>query len=168
MQIDPTLHSYADNYKVLTSVVVPRPIAWVVTLNAEGRQNAAPFSFFNVVCGAPPIVLIGIGRREGQAKDTAANIRVNKEFVVNLVSAETAEQMNITAIDFGPEVDELEQAGLTTLPSARVAPQSGIDCRIVRSATEELREMLQDSVHLSVARRATPVRQGKLTEDSVI
>jgi flavin reductase (DIM6/NTAB) family NADH-FMN oxidoreductase RutF len=111
-----------ESYKLMTAVVVPRPIAWVVTQNAEGRLNAAPFSFFNVVCGDPPVVVIGVGQREGKSKDTSANIRANKEFVVNLVSAAAAEQMNVTAIDFGPEVDELKQAGLTTLPSARVRP----------------------------------------------
>ena len=112
-----------DRYKLLISTVVPRPIAWVVTQSLEGRLNAAPFSFFNVFGGDPPVVVIGIGgRRPGDIKDTGANIRETGEFVVNLVSDEAAEQMNITAIEFPPEVDEIAEARLTTLPSVKVKP----------------------------------------------
>jgi flavin reductase (DIM6/NTAB) family NADH-FMN oxidoreductase RutF len=116
-----------NRYKLLTSTVVPRPIAWVSTLDAEGRRNAAPFSFFNVLCGDPPIVGVGIGARpaehpSGPRKDTLANIRATGEFVVNLVAYELREAMNVTAIEFPSGVDELTEAGLTTLPSARVRP----------------------------------------------
>ena len=110
-------------YKLLVSTVTPRPIAWVVSQDAGGLLNAAAFSFFNVFAGEPPVVGIGIGRRRtGQLKDTRANIRETGEFVVNLVSEANAEQMNITAIEFDPSVNELEEAGLTPLPSARVKP----------------------------------------------
>src|SRR5580658_1914893 len=103
-------------YKLLVATVTPRPIAWVVSQDAKGVLNVAPFSFFNVFSGDPAVVGIGIGsRKPGQAKDTRANIRETGEFVVNLVSEENAQQMNITAIDFDPSVDEMEQAGLTPL-----------------------------------------------------
>ncbi|MBV8915033.1 MAG: flavin reductase family protein, partial [Acetobacteraceae bacterium] len=112
-----------DRYKLLVSTVVPRPIAWVVTQDASGVLNAAPFSFFNVFSGDPPLVVIGIGGREpGDAKDTGANVRRNQQFVVNLVGHENAEAMNVTAIDLPPDVDEIAQAGLHTAPSVRVAP----------------------------------------------
>lgn len=112
-----------ERYKLLVSTVVPRPIAWVVTQDEEGRLNAAPFSFFNVFSGDPPLVVIGIGgRKPGDVKDTGSNIRVTGQFVVNLVSYETLAGMNVTAIDFGPEVDEIREAGLTTTPSTHVAP----------------------------------------------
>ena len=116
-----------DRYKLLTSTIVPRPIAWVVSQDLQGRLNAAPFSFFNALVGNPPMVGIGIGgRREGEApgswKDTGANIRATGQFVVNLVPYDLREQMNITAIEFGHDVDELAEAGLTTLPSAKVKP----------------------------------------------
>ncbi|MBN8892134.1 MAG: hypothetical protein BGP12_07025 [Rhodospirillales bacterium 70-18] len=112
-----------DRYKLLVATVVPRPIAWVVTQDEAGVLNAAPFSFFNVFANDPPVMVIGIGgRRPGDAKDTGANIRATGQFVVNLVSHANAEAMNITAIDFPPEVDELAQAGLTTLPSTKVRP----------------------------------------------
>jgi flavin reductase (DIM6/NTAB) family NADH-FMN oxidoreductase RutF len=112
-----------DCYKLLISTVVPRPIAWVVTQNLQGRLNAAPFSFFNVFGGDPPVLVIGIGgRAPGDIKDTGSNIRETGEFVVNLVSDEAAAQMNITAIEFPPEVDEIAEAKLTTLPSTKVKP----------------------------------------------
>jgi len=110
-------------YKLMVSTIAPRPIAWVVSQDARGALNAAPFSFFNAFSSDPPVVGIGIGRRtSGRAKDTGANIRQTGEFVVNLVSEETASAMNVTAIEFESEVDELVEAGLTTIPSVHVKP----------------------------------------------
>jgi flavin reductase (DIM6/NTAB) family NADH-FMN oxidoreductase RutF len=114
-------------YKLMISTIVPRPIAWVVTQDPEGRLNAAPFSFFNAFSGDPPIIGIGIGGRRpedapGTWKDTGANIRATGEFVVNLVPYGAAEQMNVTATEFEASVNELHEAGLTTLPSAKVKP----------------------------------------------
>ena len=91
--------------------------------NADGQLNAAPFSFFNVFSGDPPVVGIGIGSHEpGRPKDTRRNIRETKEFVVNLVSEDMAEAMNITAIEFEPEVNEIAEAELETIPSVHVKP----------------------------------------------
>jgi flavin reductase (DIM6/NTAB) family NADH-FMN oxidoreductase RutF len=110
-------------YKLLVSTITPRPIAWVVSQDLKGVVNAAPFSFFNAFAGNPPVVGIGIGSRQpGQAKDTRANIRDTGQFVVNLVAEENAAQMNITAIEFPPGVDELSMAGLTATASTRVKP----------------------------------------------
>jgi flavin reductase (DIM6/NTAB) family NADH-FMN oxidoreductase RutF len=110
-------------YKVMVSTITPRPIAWVVSQNAHGHLNAAPFSFFNAFAGNPPVIGIGIGSHSvGHAKDTRGNIRETGEFVVNLVSEEVAEQMNITAITFEPSVNEMAQAGLETVPSTMVKP----------------------------------------------
>jgi flavin reductase (DIM6/NTAB) family NADH-FMN oxidoreductase RutF len=116
-----------NRYKLLTATVVPRPIAWITSLDAAGQLNAAPFSFFNALVGDPPIVGIGIGgrhagREAGRWKDSAANIRTRGEFVVNLVPFALREQMNVTAIEFDAAVDEVAEARLATLPSARVAP----------------------------------------------
>ncbi len=112
-----------EGYKLLVSTVTPRPIAWITSQNAQGQLNAAPFSFFNVFAGDPPVVGIGIGSHgPGRAKDTRLNIRETKEFVVNLVSEEVAQAMNITAIEFEPEVDELVQADLETVPCVHVKP----------------------------------------------
>jgi|SRR5579872_1498424 len=110
-------------YKLLVSTVTPRPIAWVVSQDTNGVLNAAPFSFFNAFSGDPPVVGIGIGsHKPGRPKDSRANILGTGQFVVNLVSEETAGAMNVTAVEFDHGVNELTQAGLTTLPSVRVKP----------------------------------------------
>lgn len=115
---------HADRaYPILASLVTPRPIAWVTTLSAEGKINAAPFSFFNVLGAEPPIVAIAPGDREdGTPKDTALNIRATHEFVINLVDEIVAEAMNKTAASLPHGVNELESAGLTTQPSTLVKP----------------------------------------------
>jgi flavin reductase (DIM6/NTAB) family NADH-FMN oxidoreductase RutF len=112
-----------DCYKLLVSTVVPRPIALVTTINPEGRVNAAPFSFFNAIGSDPPIVVLGIGDRvPGIPKDTARNIRATHEFVVNLVDEALGRQMNICAIDFPAEMNELHAADLPCVPSVDVRP----------------------------------------------
>ena len=119
----------ADRYKLMVSVIVPRPIAWVVTQNADGLVNAAPYSFFNGVGGDPPLVTISIeGRPGGGLKDTAANIARSGQFVINMVSDAMAEAMVVTAINFDPTVSEVVEAGLETIPSTRIGPP-----RIARS-----------------------------------
>lgn len=132
-----------DCYKLLVATVVPRPIAWVVTQSPSGLLNAAPYSFFNVLSGDPPLVAIGIGgRAPGDVKDTGGNIRTSGQFVVNLVDVACAEAMNVTAIDFPPDVDEIAEAGLTTLPSVRVGPpriaESPVAMECERFATLEV------------------------------
>ncbi|MCA8250426.1 flavin reductase family protein [Burkholderia multivorans] len=110
-----------DGYKLLSSTIVPRPIAWVVSADADGRLNAAPFSFFNLFCDDPPVICLGVMGRAGQPKDTAANIRARGEFVVNLVPERLAHQMNTTACEYEHGVDELEVAGLATAPCRTIA-----------------------------------------------
>jgi flavin reductase (DIM6/NTAB) family NADH-FMN oxidoreductase RutF len=112
-----------DLYKLLVNTVLPRPIALVTTIDEKGRANAAPFSFFNVFSHAPPLVVLGIEGRSGAAplKDTMRNIRETGSFVVNLVDQAMVEAMQICAIDFPGEVDEIEAAGLTAAPSATIA-----------------------------------------------
>jgi len=137
MDIDPLLLSKADNYKLLTNLVVPRPIAWVSTVNRDGLINLAPFSFFNAVCADPLYVVVSIGRRDnGAPKDTATNIETGGEFVVNLVTEDLLSAMNISAADFSPDQRELPAAGLRATPSVRVKPprlslaQVSMECRL--------------------------------------
>ncbi len=112
-----------DRYKLLVSTVVPRPIAWVVSMDAAGTLNAAPYSFFNAVSGEPPVVAIGVGARgPGKLKDTGTNIRSTRQFVVCLVGEPNAAAMNVTAVEFPPSVDELGEAGLKTVASTHVRP----------------------------------------------
>ena len=123
MLFDMTKLNATDSYKLLVATVVPRPIAWVTTLDEDGALNAAPYSFFNAMSGYPPVICFGIGgRKPGDAKDTGNNIRRTGEFVVNLVSDELAEAMNITAIDFEPNVNEFHEAGLTPASCLHVKP----------------------------------------------
>lgn len=112
----------ARRAKLLLSTVVPRPIAWVTTVDPAGRVNAAPFSFFNLLSSDPPVLGLGIAPRAGAEKDTATNIRAGGEFVVNLVSMALATAMNVTALDFEAGIEELHRAGLEAAPSRRIRP----------------------------------------------
>jgi len=111
-----------DAYRLMLSVVAPRPIAWVSTIGADGTLNLAPFSFFNGVGGTPPTIMFSVGQRKGKAKDTLRNVQETGEFVVNIVSEELAEAMNITSGEWEYEVNEFELAGLETAPSVDVKP----------------------------------------------
>ena len=137
MQIDPSLHSNADNYKLITNLVVPRPIAWVTSQNQSGVINLAPFSFFNAVGANPLYIIISIGLNDaGEPKDTAKNIRASGEFVVNLVTEDLFQAMNISAADFPADQSELEAAHLHAAPSVRIkAPrlaeaQVSLECKL--------------------------------------
>ena len=121
MEFDLTGKHAARSYQILANLVTPRPIAWVTSLDREGRLNAAPFSFFNVLGANPPILAFAPGDREdGTPKDTALNIRATGEFVVNLVDETLAEAMNRTAASVAHGVNELELAGVTTAASSVV------------------------------------------------
>ena len=123
MRFDLAELAAGERYKLLGGLVVPRPIALVTTQSADGRVNAAPFSFFNVFAEEPPLVVLGLGMSPaGGAKDTTANIRETGAFVINLVDEAIAEAMNLCAIDFPPEISEIEVAGLELAPSDKVAP----------------------------------------------
>ena len=113
----------SQTYKLLVGLVAPRPIALITSVNEEGRLNAAPFSAYNYLCTDPPIVGVGVTNRPGAPhvpKDTARNIRRTGEFVVNVVTEDIAEKMNICATDFPSELNEVELAGFTTAPSEKV------------------------------------------------
>jgi flavin reductase (DIM6/NTAB) family NADH-FMN oxidoreductase RutF len=132
--------SQADAYKLLASVIMPRPIAWVVSRDAEGVVNAAPFSFFNIVSSDPPLVAISFSAApDRNTKDTLSNIQARREFVVNMVPEELAEAMNITATNAPKGLDETVLAGLEMLPSAvvdvpRIAGSpASMECRLVET-----------------------------------
>lgn len=119
-------------YRLLTAIVVPRPIAWISTLGADGVGNLAPHSFFSVACANPPIVsFTSVGD-----KDTLANVLATGEFVVNLATRPMLEQINNSSARFGPEVDEAGALGVALEPSALVAPPrvadspASLECRL--------------------------------------
>ena len=110
-------------YRLLTALVVPRPIAWVSSIDADGVGNLAPHSFFNVACANPPIVsFASVG-----GKDTLANVEATGQFVVNLASEPLMRQVNDTSARFGPEVDEAAALGIALEPSELVAPPRVVD-----------------------------------------
>ena len=123
-------------YRLIVGCVVPRPVAWITTVDAQGRVNAAPFSSYNYVATSPPMLAINIASRAGAVKDTARNIRATGEFVVNVATEATMETMHQTAQDFPPEVSETELLGIALLPSQRVkAPRIAstpvqMECRL--------------------------------------
>ena len=136
MEIDLTGPHREDAYMILSGLVTPRPIALTTTVDLEGRVNAAPFSFFNVLGDSPPIVGLCPGDREpGVPKDTALNIRLTQEFVVNLVDEPMAEAMNLCSSSLPPGENELKLAGLTAVPSRGVQPPrlaeapASLECR---------------------------------------
>ena len=137
MHIDPSTNAPIDNYKLLTNLVVPRPIAWVTSQSAQGVINLAPFSFFNAVGSNPLFVLISVGQNDnGSMKDTARNISATREFVVNMVTEDMLAAMNISAADFPPDTSELAAAGLHTAASMRVnvprvaQSQASMECKL--------------------------------------
>ncbi len=114
--------SARDRYKLMIGTIVPRPIALVTTVDATGRFNAAPFSFFNCLSADPPILALGIENHADMTfKDTAANIRATEVFTVNIVSAAIAEAMHVCAAGFPPGVDEIAVAGLTAVKGRAIA-----------------------------------------------
>src|ERR1700731_3064312 len=127
-----------ESYNLLIGLVAPRPIALVTSMNEDGGLNAAPFSAYNYLCTDPPIIGVGVTNRPDQPavpKDTARNIRRTGEFVVNVVTEDIAEKMNICATEFPPEMSEVELAGFTTTPSLKVKPprlaeaHAAMECR---------------------------------------
>jgi flavin reductase (DIM6/NTAB) family NADH-FMN oxidoreductase RutF len=121
MIIDPEDLTKPERYKLMTSVVLPRPIAWVTTLFPDGKVNAAPFSFFNGISSSPPLIQVCIGkRRDGTPKDTFANALREGEFVVNVVTRDLAEAMVATSASLDPGVSEMEEVGLAPAPSETI------------------------------------------------
>jgi flavin reductase (DIM6/NTAB) family NADH-FMN oxidoreductase RutF len=112
-----------QRYKLMASLIVPRPIALVTTLGANGVVNAAPFSMFNMIGEDPPILMISINRlTDGRLKDTAANILHNGEFVVHMSDEPMADKMHACGAQFASDVSELAAVGFTPVPSVTVKP----------------------------------------------
>jgi len=168
----------ADRYRILTNTVVPRPIAWVATRDAQGRRNLAPFSFFNVLSSAPPILGIGMGAdaaRGGlQDKDSLRAIRETGEFVVALVDEAHAAAMNLTAINAPAGVDEFTLAGLDAgearlvkAPLVAGAPVN-FECRVwqVLDTAPHAAIVLGEVVAIAIDDRFVAREDGKLRLDS--
>jgi len=149
MEFDFEGMSPADRFNFLTGTVVPRPIALITTVSPSGVPNAAPYTFFSIAGIDPPIVTVTVlPTADGNMKDTGRNILATGEFVVNLVSEDLAEAMNVTCIDAPSEVNELMLAGLETSPSAKVVPPRigtspvSLECRLHSSVQLSANQVL--------------------------
>ena len=144
LSIDPLHHHQRQIYKLMTGIIVPRPIALVSTVDASGNVNLAPFSFFAGVGSAPPTVLFCPALRPhrtesiGERKDTLHNVEATREFVISVVSEAISDKANATAADVPPDVDEFELSSLTPLPSEAVKPPrvaespAQMECRLMQ------------------------------------
>jgi flavin reductase (DIM6/NTAB) family NADH-FMN oxidoreductase RutF len=131
MQIDPAGLPRKEMYKLLTGSVVPRPIAWVSSISAAGVPNIAPFSYFNIACVEPPMLLFCPQRHpDGSPKDTLRNVTETGEFVLHLVSESLVEVMNQTSAQFPPGMSEFDQARVMRVPAERVVPPRVADAPV--------------------------------------
>ena len=157
MFYDTTRRDHGMTVDPLTALIVPRPIGWISTVDGQGRVNLAPYSFYNAVSGSPPMVYFSTTGTYGNnpTKHSRRNAEETGEFVVNMVSAELAKQMNITTTmaDYG--VDEMKLAGLAPAPSRYVKPPRvaaspiALECKYwktIEMPIEEGREKQQASV----------------------
>lgn len=137
VKVDPAFAAPQQIYKLLIGSVVPRPIAFVSTVSPEGKPNLAPFSFFNAICSDPPTICFSTAYREPR-KDTYLNVKSTGEFVVNIVSEEIAEKMNLSSGEYPNGTDEFEISGLTPAPSDLVRPPRvaeshvNMECKLVQ------------------------------------
>ena len=122
MQFDPSELEHSAVYKLLTGSVIPRPIGWISTVDQNGINNLAPFSYFNAVGEDPPHVMFSTVRGTNTNKDTLNNVLANGQFVVNMVTEELAEQMNLTSQSVASDIDEFKLANLTPIASVKVKP----------------------------------------------
>ena len=134
MDIDPAGLTPKDSYGLLIRCLIPRPIGWVSTIDEEGQPNLAPFSFFGGVSTDPMMVMLSVGRRRGQRKDTSANLLANGEGVIHIPTRSVEGAMVTSAADADAHVDEFELAGLTAVPSTKIKPPRAAEAAIAMEA----------------------------------
>jgi flavin reductase (DIM6/NTAB) family NADH-FMN oxidoreductase RutF len=143
MQFDPNEMDQKSIYKILTGTIIPRPIGWISSISEDGILNLAPFSYFNAVGDDPPHVMFSASRANNAIKDTLKNVLETKQFVVNMVTEDLVEQMNMTAHPIPSHESEFELAGLTPEPSSKVKPPRikespiAMECELVHHYTLE-------------------------------
>ncbi len=130
MQFDPSKISGSDTYKLLTGVIIPRPIGWISSVSPDGEYNLAPFSFFNAVGEDPPHVMFSTVRTGDKNKDTLNNVLATKQFVVNMVTEDLVEKMNTTAQAIPSDESEFDLAGLTPIDSVKIKVPRVKECLV--------------------------------------
>jgi flavin reductase (DIM6/NTAB) family NADH-FMN oxidoreductase RutF len=123
MQFDVQNTESSALYKLLTGTIIPRPIGWISTIDENGINNLAPFSYFNMVSSDPPCLMFSTRRDDNKNKDTLNNVLQNNQFVVNLVTIDLVEQMNATSAAVAASIDEFELANITPIDSVFVKPK---------------------------------------------
>jgi flavin reductase (DIM6/NTAB) family NADH-FMN oxidoreductase RutF len=123
MQFDIQNTESSALYKLLTGTIIPRPIGWISTIDENGINNLAPFSYFNMVSSDPPCLMFSTRRDDNKNKDTLNNVLQNNQFVVNLVTIDLVEQMNATSAAVAASIDEFELANITPIDSVFVKPK---------------------------------------------
>ena len=170
ISIVPTDLDPRDAYRLLISAVVPRPIGWASTIGADGTLNIAPFSFFNAVSNMPLTVMISVGQRKGQPKDTLRNARETGEYVINIVNEELAAAMNMTSGEWAYDVNEFDRAGLETAASIDVKPPRvaaapiALECKVTQIVP------VQDTTYTMILGRVLRfhIREGLLRPNGAI
>ena len=152
MDVDFDLLTPYQRYKLMTGLIVPRPIALVTTINAQGVVNAAPFSLFNMIGEEPPLVLISLNRSAaGSLKDTAVNILANEQFVVHIADEAMAQAMHDCGTALPPDQSEIDLVGLSTTPSSAVAPPRIVEAPVAFEC--QLAEKMEtESRHIFIGR----------------
>jgi flavin reductase (DIM6/NTAB) family NADH-FMN oxidoreductase RutF len=136
MDLDPKHHTPDEVYKLITGMIVPRPVAWITSLSSNGAVNLAPFSAYGLVTHKPPMLMVTIGKRENERKDTGKNIVARREFVVNVARFEDAAALHESSADFTYGESEIEHLGLQTVPSTVVGvprlakAAAAMECRL--------------------------------------
>ncbi len=170
MEIDTTQQDARDNYKLLVHSVVPRPIAWITSVSADGVRNLAPFSYFAAVTAAPPTLMVSIGKRGAMLKDTSANLLHSGECIVHIPHRHLVRQMVQSSAELEPDVDEIELAGLDVLPGLRVnvprlsAAAIALECKVLQHL--EIGQKLSDVFFVEVvyAHIADDILDGSLPD----
>jgi flavin reductase (DIM6/NTAB) family NADH-FMN oxidoreductase RutF len=148
-----------ERYKVLTSFILPRPIAWVTSVGPSGVVNAAPFSFFNAFCEDPPLCMFAANRKpNGQDKDTFLNIQRTGEFVVNLADEPLAKAMHESSGDFPPDIGEPDYLGLKLAPSSKIAAPRladtpwAMECKLWKmiDVNDDRRLIMGEGIHFHI------------------
>ncbi len=168
---DPDKIDHQQCYRLLIGSVVPRPIAWVSSIDSEGVPNLAPFSFFTMVSHVPPMVSISVGERERRKKDTAANIAATEGYVIHVVSDGWETRMNASSANFEPEEDEFAALGLETVPSDLVPAPRIRDIPVAMECAHEQTIEFGDEwrTHLVIGRVLRwHVREDLMLEDKYI
>jgi flavin reductase (DIM6/NTAB) family NADH-FMN oxidoreductase RutF len=139
MKINPAEIDYTLSHELFISAIVPRPIAFISSVNKDGVFNLAPFSYYAAIASKPALVGISIStKRDGEKKDTLANIEFTKDFVLNVVTEDLAQAMNQTATAYASDIDEFKEVGLTAVKADLVKPPMvaespvNMECRVIK------------------------------------